>query len=402
MEDYIQMGTALIQQYGMSSIPNEILGRIFELSCDRETKVHLKLAHVSRRFRSVARDHSQLWTHLSSSHSMSFTRLQLSLSKNCALDVSLICSPMLVLNQWECNCLEFARAIVPYCDKWQSFDFLASHHDEKCMQMHALLRDLHVPALRKFNTHKDHPLTLRELHNVMNDALVAITWKMPGLQTLCGDDKLFDTGFRHAFHLKHLNIVTGYMPGLLMALQSTSVLQFLNTPSIFQDLEHLAIEIHRPLRGGAPNEPKPGRVVFPRLRKFVLTSGYPSERSNGVGDLMQYLDMPNIEEMDFNVTAGGPGNDTYRGWLPWMCSQRYDRLTNVRVHVTPYRYVSCPEEYRRRVREEIRDVLENHWREGGCETFGDVKLEIEFLRAVQAESAPMFPSTLAFTPGRSN
>lgn len=162
---------------GMSSIPNELLARIFELAYEadgpRQRNVGpITLSHVCRHFRAVALDTPRLWSVVS--NWMCIEEMEASISRSKAVELVVLFDqnveeslppplrPRLTLK-------EVMEAVVPHQKRWIKFDLKADVSglmDQENVNILALYPDLELPSLQgmvlKFATIVNHPESISD------------------------------------------------------------------------------------------------------------------------------------------------------------------------------------------------------------------------------------------------
>lgn len=167
---------------GISSLPCELLARIFSFSYADVSTSRCILSLVCRRFRDIIADNQAFWTDIGNDMDEEIVDLYLTRSKNAAITIELQ-----VEENRPHECITFLRKAVAHCARWSSFRFLVYdtiQDRETMVQIHRLLSGLSLPALKSVDVMYFSPEVYaivgtpasRELHFYS-------TWYAPTLET---------------------------------------------------------------------------------------------------------------------------------------------------------------------------------------------------------------------------
>ena len=213
---------------GINSLPDEIIAKIIWTACDPTTNPtqHQVFAGVSRRFRSITWNMSELWTHLYVGQSLDWLWHQIQLSKDRGLNVNFTrvgdVRPNTQHNhatraRWcangmdpthRCACLEFLIFVTEYNHRWKKFVYRIHHSSQDAQhRMDSLLHKLWLPRL----THLEMlPSNIAGMPESQGSFLGS--WIMPELSSLVCTEGMQLNGLLLAIppHLRALGVCSSF------------------------------------------------------------------------------------------------------------------------------------------------------------------------------------------------
>ena len=294
------------------SLPDELIAKIIRTACDPTTNPtqHQIFASVSRRFRYITLDQSELWTHMYVGQSLDWLWHQVRLSKNRGLVINFTriedvgpnapngrtthagwCA-----NEMEpgdrCACLEFLIFVTEYNYRWEKFVYRIYHSSAYAQErMHSLLNSLWLPRL----THLEMFPPVITGRAFSRDFFFQ-TWIMKELRSMVCTE-----GMRHSYllfemppHLQALGICSSFSTAKLHDFRDL----LHRASSSPNSIKTLSLNFDgRPMRTNDDNLPIPGG-----LRPFNFTSVrilsvhiHPQSTQQPFFAVLPLLQLPNLE-----------------------------------------------------------------------------------------------------------
>ena len=330
-------------QYGIETLPDELLMRIFEFACDPAKSDHIKLTQVSRRFHQVVHAQHKLWSYISNNRSQKWVEMQLRRSGESGLTIEYTdaCCHMRrrATGNDLCDCYLILLPLAKHCHRWYSFtwnhtvqrmyDFSRSTvgSDVRVEQRDAVvnrLRHTSLPALRH----------LEVWYNTYFDPIDVIspffcnTWDMPNLRSLSVDE-----GVRR-LHLTSSLVSAKFERKNASAFSTTDLLRFLVSPSL-REIKELHIDAKGWLSESGPEirGKIPDRIEYLRLESICVTVGCSRfTQESFVDDVLSRLLLPNLRRVDIHF-AFHRGFAAFQRWLSWMDREEHQFMEKLRITI---------------------------------------------------------------------